>query len=121
LKEGTDYIISGDTKKIQCGSYSLTVTGKGNYKGSIDVSWSIEDTTSPVITGVEKGEINCAPKTITVTDDIAVDKVTVNGSEVALTEEGTFTFSGEDNKTYTIVATDAAGNETTVAVTVNYL
>ena len=42
LKE-TDYTVSGQTKGTFKGTYTVTVTGKGNYKDSESVTWEIVD------------------------------------------------------------------------------
>ena len=41
LKEGTDYAISYNTKAKAIGAYKLTVTGKGGYSGSVEVTFNI--------------------------------------------------------------------------------
>ena len=38
---GTDYTVSGDTKGTDKGTYTVTITGKGNYKNSATASWEI--------------------------------------------------------------------------------
>ncbi|MBQ8507235.1 MAG: hypothetical protein IJ466_07400 [Clostridia bacterium] len=40
LVAGTDYIISGNTG-TNAGSYELTITGTGKYKGTVSAAWSI--------------------------------------------------------------------------------
>lgn len=75
------------------------------------------DATPPVISGVMDGETYNAPQTVTVTDATSgVKSVTVNGTEVPLTDNQ-FT-SGTADGSQTIVVTDKAGNTTTVTVTV---
>lgn len=72
----------------------------------------VVDKSAPQITGMEEDEIYCAPVTITVTDTY-LDKVMVNGTEVALTD-GTYTIPGDETAPeYTVVAVDKAGNEST--------
>lgn len=48
------------------------------------------DTTPPVITGIEDGKTYCEAQTVTVTDESAFT-VTVNGQQVTLDENGSFT------------------------------
>lgn len=45
--ETGDYILSGDAEKTAYGTYTITVTGKGNYTGSQNVSWYITETNAP--------------------------------------------------------------------------
>ena len=74
------------------------------------------DGNAPSITGVTDGKTYCEAQTVTVTDK-NLDKVTVNGTEVTLTDK-TCTLAA-DGTTYTIAATDKAGNRASVTVTVN--
>ena len=75
------------------------------------------DTTPPAITGIEDGKTYCEAQTVTVTDESAVT-VTVNGEAVTLDENGSFTLNPSDTP-ITVIATDEAGNETTVRVVIN--
>ncbi|MCI7181548.1 MAG: hypothetical protein MSA26_13480 [Lachnospiraceae bacterium] len=77
----------------------------------------IEDITKPVISGIEDGKTYCAAQTVTVSDNDAIATVMVNGTEVNLDANKQFTLPA--NGEQTIVATDKAGNETSVTVTVN--
>ena len=76
----------------------------------------VKDDTDPKIRGVEDHKTYCEAKTVTVTDE-HLDTVTVNGTEVTLTD-GTYALVA-DGTVYTIIATDKAGNTTTVTVKVN--
>ncbi len=75
------------------------------------------DGTSPVITGIEDGKIYCEAQTVTV-DEKYVNTITVNGTEVTLDENGSFTLAPADGG-QKIVVTDRAGNTTEMTVTVN--
>lgn len=75
----------------------------------------IFDATAPAILGVEDGKIYCESQTFTVRDDYLKD-ITVNGTEVTLTDDS-YELVG-DGTEYTVIATDEAGNVTTVKVTV---
>lgn len=70
------------------------------------------DKTTPIISGVTNGSTYYTNKTLTVADD-NLDTITANG--VLLTNDGTL--EGNKNTTYIIVATDKAGNEMTVTIT----
>ena len=75
------------------------------------------DGTSPVITGIENGKSYCEAQTVTV-DEKYVNTITVNGTEVTLNENGSFTLAPADGG-QKIVVTDRAGNTTEMTVTVN--
>ncbi len=74
------------------------------------------DGTAPTILGVDDNKTYCEEQVVHITDDNLL-KVTVNGDEVTLTD-GAYTLAAT-NTTYTIVASDKAGNDTSVVVTVN--
>lgn len=76
----------------------------------------VRDDTEPEISGVKDHKTYCGAQTVTVTD-AHLDTVTVNGRAVTLTD-GAYTLVA-DGTVYTIIATDKAGNATTVTVTVN--
>ena len=75
------------------------------------------DGTSPVITGIEDGKTYCEAQTVTITEKY-VDTVTVNGTEVTLDENNSFTLAPADGG-QKIVVTDKAGNTAEMTVTVN--
>ena len=75
------------------------------------------DATAPTITGVENGATYCENKTITVTA-IDLENVTVDGARVTLSEDGQYVLTAKSTQ-QTIVATDKAGNSTTIKVTIN--
>ena len=75
------------------------------------------DNIQPVITGIENGKTYCEAQTVTV-DEKHIDIVTVNGKEVTLDENGSFTLAPADGG-QKIVVTDKAGNTAEMTVTVN--
>ena len=75
------------------------------------------DGTAPVISGVENGKTYCEAQTVTATDNY-IASVTVNGNSVSLDANNQFVLSAAEG-TQTIIATDKAGNTTSVTVTVN--
>ena len=75
------------------------------------------DNVQPVITGIENGKTYCEAQTVTV-DEKYVDTVTVNGTEVTLDQNNSFTLSPADGK-QRIIVTDRAGNTAEMTVTVN--
>ena len=74
------------------------------------------DATAPVINGADNDKTYCAAVTLTITDEY-LDLVTVNGKDATLTD-GKLTLAPAAGK-QTVVATDKAGNQTTITVTVN--
>lgn len=75
------------------------------------------DNVRPVISGVEDGKIYCEAQTVTV-DEKYVNTITVNGTEVTLDENNSFTLAPADGE-QRIVVTDKAGNTVEMTVTVN--
>lgn len=74
------------------------------------------DATAPAITGAENGGVYCAAVTLTITDAYPVT-VTVNGAPVELTEGRLVLRPAEG--TQLVTATDPAGNESRLEITVN--
>ena len=107
LEEGKPYVI-----------YGFLFT---EFKSEIVINTEkiIIDKTAPTITGAKNGDVFCGEgnKTLTVTDRY-LDTVTVNGKPVTPNEQGQITLT--DARTpQTVVATDKAGNSTTLTVTVH--
>ena len=75
------------------------------------------DNVRPVISGIEDGKTYCEAQTVTVAEKY-VDTITVNGTEVTLDENNSFTLSPADGE-QRIVVTDKAGNIAEMTVTVN--
>ena len=75
------------------------------------------DKVLPVIGGIEDGKIYCEAQTVTV-DEKYVNTITVNGTEVTLDENNSFTLAPADGG-QRIVVTDKAGNIAEMTVTVN--
>ena len=105
----TGCIFDGWTLNDNVVADDLIVNGKVVLK----VAW--KDLTSPEILGIEDGKTYCENKTITIVED-NLEKVTVNGSEVTLTDN-TYELLGTGTE-YTVLATDKAGNSTLITVIV---
>lgn len=75
------------------------------------------DNIRPVIGGIENGKTYCEAQTVTI-DEKYIDTVTVNGTEVTLDENGSFTLSPADGE-QKIIVTDKAGNTAEMTVTVH--
>jgi len=100
--------------EVQLVVYAKITDEAGNviYLGSDGL---VLEYTAPVISGIEDEKVYCAEVTATITDD-NLDTVTVNGAKVTLTGDQLILLpTGEPQ---TIVATDKAGNSTTVTITV---
>ena len=95
----------------------VRLTDKAGNTDYICSDGIVLDGTSPVITGIEDGKIYCEAQTVTV-DEKYVNTITVNGTEVTLDENGSFTLAPADGG-QNIVVTDRAGNTTEMTVTVN--
>ena len=95
----------------------VRLTDKAGNTDYICSDGIVLDGTSPVITGIEDGKIYCEAQTVTV-DEKYVNTITVNGTEVTLDENGSFTLAPADGG-QKIVVTDRAGNTTEMTVTVN--
>ena len=92
--------------------YFVRITDKAGNVTYLSTDGAEYDTTAPVIDGVENGTTYYTTQKVTVTDK-NIDSITLNGetagNEIAL--------EGDKEVTCTIIATDKAGNETTVTVT----
>ena len=76
------------------------------------------DATTPVISGVENGNVYCEEQTVTVTEEY-IESVKVNGTAVTLDADNQFILNPAEG-TQTIVVTDKAGNVSAeITVTVN--
>ena len=108
LEEGKPYVIYAQLGTKLLARYGVVCTEK-----------IIIDKTAPTITGAKNGDVFCGEgdKTLTVTDRY-LDTVTVNGAPVTPNEQGQIILT--DARTpQTVVATDKAGNSTTLTVTVH--
>ena len=108
LEEGKPYVIYAQLGTKLLARYGVVCTEK-----------IIIDKTAPTITGAKNGDVFCGEgdKTLTVTDRY-LDTVTVNGTPVTPNEQDQITLT--DARTpQTVVATDKAGNSTTLTVTVH--
>ncbi len=93
---------------------TMTVTGPT----TIYAKW-VEDSVAPVVSDVEDGKTYCSVQEITVTDE-HLASVELDGEVIELASDHTSpVFRLVAGSEHTIVATDKAGNTTTVTVTVN--
>ena len=112
-REGTSFPLEPDRK---CVIYVKITDEVGNVT-YLSSDGLVFDAAPPVINGVTDGETYNAPQTVSVTDALSgVKSVTVNGTEVTLTDNQ-FTLGTAENP-QTIVVTDKAGNTAAVTATV---
>jgi len=101
-----------------------------NYSSpSNEVSAALEDTTSPTLIIISPSNYSKVGTNFVLVKGTAIDnesgisRVTVNGSEVSVASNGSFSKTvtlTEGINTITIIATDIAGNTATKAITVTY-
>lgn len=75
------------------------------------------DSEAPVISGIDDGGVYCKTATMTVTDE-NLSKVTIDGTDKKPDANGSLKLAATGTAR-TIVATDKAGNSTSISVTVN--
>lgn len=98
-----------DTKKFVC---FVRITDNAGNVTYLSTDGAEYDVTAPVISGIEDSKIYYTTQKVTVTDK-NIESITLNG-EIATSE---ITLDGNKDATYTVVATDKAGNSTTVTIT----
>ena len=92
--------------------YYVRITDKAGNVTYLSTNGAEYDITAPVISGVENGKTYYTTQIVTVSDK-NIDVITLNGEKVS----GNITLDGNSDTSYTVVATDKAGNETSVTVT----
>ncbi|NJC88328.1 MAG: hypothetical protein FIB02_07320, partial [Desulfuromonas sp.] len=114
--------------------YAWAKDAAGNVSASrsasvvITIDAPVADTVKPILTvsTLANGAITSNPVLNVsgrATDDVALDKVTVNGTIVTVNADGTFSTAltlVEGGNIVSIVAVDKAGNSTTVSRTITY-
>lgn len=97
----------------------VRVTDKAGNISYLSSDGIVLDATPAKITGIESGKTYTKSRTMKVTDKYLAS-VSVDGKEVTLDKDGNYTLIPK-NGTYKIIATDKAGNTTTVEdVSVNW-
>ena len=109
---GADYAQDVTAEDAKTFIYYIRITDKAGNVTYISTADATYDLTKPVISGITNGSIYFTTQKVTVTDK-NIDTITLNGE--AATDA--ITLEGNKEATYTIVATDKAGNSTTVTVT----
>lgn len=90
LVQGTDYTISGN-KGTDAGTYTLTVTGKGNYRGTASVSFAIAGRS------LADGMVSIAPGPYYHTGNAVTPAVTVKDGSTVLASGADYTVRYQDN------------------------
>lgn len=120
LVKDADYTLSGDTGKTDAGDYDLTITGKGNYDGSLNNNpWSIAK--KPVtITGtasldgvISDDEVGIDDSSATATfadKNVGNDKtVTFSGYSLSGSKAGNYTLTAQPTATANITPKTLTG------------
>ena len=108
MDSGSISVTLEDTKQFV---YYIRITDKSGNVSYLSSDGAEYDTSAPVIAGVNNGVTYYTSQTVTVTDK-NIDTVTLNGEPANVS----ITLKDDKEATYTIVATDKAGNSTTVIV-----
>ena len=109
---GADYAQDVTAEDAKTFIYYIRITDKAGNVTYISTADATYDLTKPAISGITNGGTYYTTQKVTVTDK-NIDTITLNGE--AATDA--ITLEGNKEATYTIVATDKAGNSTTVTVT----
>ncbi len=101
-----------DAKKFV---YFIRITDKAGNVTYLSTNGAEYDTTAPVISGIEEGKPYYTTQSVSVADK-NLSTITVNGTSVTDISAAVI-LEGDKDASYTIVATDKAGNSTTVTIT----
>ncbi len=118
LKSGTDYTVSYKNNK-NAGKATMTIKGKGNYKGSVNKTFKINKAANPMTVSYKKSVNAKADKKTTIKKAVTVNKaqgtVTYKTNNKKITvKKGTMTVAKglKKNKTYAVkVTVNAEGNK----------
>ena len=124
LIKDTDYIVdtTSVTSAQTVGTYTISVTGKGVYANTASISWKIEDTTAPVISGITDNATYTEAANFSVSDLLLSSVTLQKDSETAQSlpiSDGKASGTASENGSYTVVAKDTSGNTTTLTFTVS--
>lgn len=116
--DGSDWLLYDSAFWIEAeGQYYVYARLENTQGGAtiIGTDGLVLDLTPPAVNGISDGAVYCLDTAFTVSDDY-LDTVTVNDAPIML-NNGAYTLTGSGS--FEIVASDSAGNVTTVAVTLN--
>ena len=108
MKNSSVSVTLEDTKQFV---YYIRITDKSGNVSYLSSDGAEYDTSTPGIAGVNNGETYYTTQKVTINDK-NIDTIKLNGEAAT----STITLAGNKEATYIIVATDKAGNTTTVTV-----
>ena len=112
MQEGTDYTVG--TVQVNAGSHELTVTGKGNYTGSVELDYSIA--AKPItITDAVVENVTFDPAGYTLTVKEVVFDGVIEGETLVMGENGDYAAVAE------LTSENAASDAATANVTVSLM
>ena len=109
-KNGVDASLE-DTKQF---IYYIRITDKAGNVSYLSTDGAEYDTTDPAVSGIENGKTYYTTQKVTVTDN-NLSSVTVNGTPFDF-KDNLILLEGNKDASYTIMASDKAGNSITVTV-----
>ena len=109
MVEGTDYTVKYPDKSTDAGSYTITVTGKGNYTGPVELSYKIKQANG-------SGSVTMADYTY---GDEAPAPVPTSATNGTGTDQVSYAYEGRDGTTYAESAT-APTNAGSYTVTASF-
>ena len=126
MVEGTDYTVKYPDKSTDAGSYTITVTGKGNYTGSVTCTYTIKKANgsgSVTMADYTYGEAAPAPVPTSATNGTGTDQVSYHytgdsdtgvhyDSDKAPTDAGSYTVTASFKETQNATACTATANFT---------
>ena len=126
MVEGTDYTVKYPDKSTYAGSYTVTVTGKGNYTDTVELSYTIKKANgsgSVTMADYTYGEAAPAPVPTSATNGTGTDQVSYYytgdsdtgvhyDSDKAPTDAGSYTVTASFKETQNATACTATANFT---------
>ena len=121
MVEGTDYTVKYPDKSTDAGSYTVTVTGKGNYTGTVELSYKIKQANgSGSVTMADYTYGEAAPAPVATSATNSIDQVRYTGrdgttyaeSETAPTNAGNYTVTASFKESANATACTATANFT---------
>ena len=119
MVEGTDYTVKYPDKSTDAGSYTVTVTGKGNYTGPVELSYKIKQANgSGSVTMADYTYGEAAPAPVATSATNSIDQVRYTGrdgttyaeSETAPTNAGSYTVTASFEESANATACTATAN-----------
>ena len=123
MAEGTDYTVKHPDKSTIAGSYTVTVTGQGNYTGTVTCTYTIKQANgsgSVTMADYTYGDKAPAPVPTSATNDVDKVSYTYTGrdgttyaeSETAPTDAGSYTVTARFEESTNATACTATANFT---------